>query len=421
MKQIEQVNKGPPNPYDGDTATLISSPAPATKRVATAHVRTGKPTHTAVVSPPDQILLRRKADTNCTDSPLNKLVKVIADSNNSTSTLKTQECENEDKKSRSCASSPDEYYDAAIIQHIMAGEDEPCTNWDPRGHNSSVLTMPSTFCSRCRCPAKNCHDNIFGKYCQLHVVEVGRFSYETVTEAIVEEHFVDNYNKAFQFKIFEETGELDIKRYKMPECLKNNSFDNSVNYFSFHSYHFKMFKSITEGQNRKEDVVPGRMYLYEEEDFPSSLRLTSMAGDYTHYDPRGFSSTVREMPSSYCVHCRCPAHKCHETIFGKYCQLHVVELSRFPYAALSVSIVEEHFVHRYNEALQFKIFELTGLLDVKTYDIPFCMRNDSLQQSLNYFSFHVYHFKMFRCITNGKDEKEGNVSGRVQLYNDENV
>jgi hypothetical protein len=182
-----------------------------------------------------------------------------------------------------------------------------------------------------------------------------------------------------------------------------------------------MFKSITEGQNRKEDVVPGRMYLYEEEDFPSSLHLTSMAGDYTYYDMCGFSSKVHEMPSSYCVHCRCPAHKCHETIFGKYYQLHVVELSHYPYDALSGSIVEEHFVHCYNEALQFKFFELTGLLDVKTFNIPFCMRNDSFQQSLNYFSFHAYHFKMFRCITNGQDEKEGNVSGRVQLYNEEDV
>jgi hypothetical protein len=112
---------------------------------------------------------------------------------------------------------PDDYYDVTIIQHIMVGEDEPCTNWDPCGYNGSVQTMPSTFCSRCHCPAKNCHDNIF-------IVEVGCLSYETVTEAIAEEHFVDNYNKAFQFKIFEETGELDIKRYKIPECLKNNSF-----------------------------------------------------------------------------------------------------------------------------------------------------------------------------------------------------
>jgi hypothetical protein len=98
MKLIEQVNKGPPDPYDGDAVSLISSPALATKHAATTHICTDKPTHnTAAVSPPDQVLLRRKADSNCTDSPLTKLVRITADSN-STSTIKTQECENEDKK-----------------------------------------------------------------------------------------------------------------------------------------------------------------------------------------------------------------------------------------------------------------------------------------------------------------------------------
>jgi hypothetical protein len=83
-----------------------------------------------------------------------------------------------------------------------------------------------------------------------------------MTERLVDDHFTDCYNKALQFVIFEETGLLDIKKYELPECLKNRAFQQSLNYSSFHSYHFKLFDSITEGQDRKEDVVPGRSHIY---------------------------------------------------------------------------------------------------------------------------------------------------------------
>jgi hypothetical protein len=82
--------------------------------------------------------------------------------------------------------SPDEYYNATIIKHIMAaGEDELCVSYDPHGFNSTKRTMPSTYCQHCHFPMRKCHNVLFGKYCQLHIIEVGQFcTYDTMTKLL---------------------------------------------------------------------------------------------------------------------------------------------------------------------------------------------------------------------------------------------
>jgi hypothetical protein len=153
--------------------------------------------------------------------------------------------------------SPNEYYDATIIKHIMAaGEDEPCITYDPHGFNSTKRTMPSAYCQHCHCPMRKYHNVLFGKYCQLHIIEVGQFcTYDAVTRSLVEGHFSTCYNEALHYVIFQATGLLDLKKYKFPECLSKEAFKQSVNYFSFQVYHhLKMFGSITKGTKRNEDA-----------------------------------------------------------------------------------------------------------------------------------------------------------------------
>jgi hypothetical protein len=332
---------------------------------------------------------------------------------------------------------PDEYYDAAIIKHIMAAEeDEPCIAYDPRGFNSTKRTMPSAYCQHCRCPMRKCHNVLFGKYCQLHIVEVGQFcTYDAMTKSLVEEHFSTRYNEALQYVIFRATGLLDLKKYKFPECLTQEAFKQSVNYFSFQAYHLKMFGSITKGTKRNEDAHLST-YSYHKQtqkktNSPTlspdefydaaivrygAVNATTEDSHNVSWDPRGLASTVRALPSNYCRHCRCPKWKCHDVLFGLYCQLHIVELGRFSYVRMTERLVGDHFTDRYNEALQFVIFEETGLLDIKKYELPECLKKGGFQQSLNYSSFHSYHFKLFDSITEGQDRKEDVVPGRSHIY-----
>jgi hypothetical protein len=130
---------------------------------------------------------------------------------------------------------PDEYYDVAITRHIMAAEeDEPCIKYNPCGFNSTKRTMPSAYCKHCHCPMRKCHNLLFGKYCQLHIVEVGQFcTYDAMTKLLVDKHFSSHYNEALQYVIFQATGLLDLKKYKLPVHLIEEAFKQSVNYFIF--------------------------------------------------------------------------------------------------------------------------------------------------------------------------------------------
>jgi hypothetical protein len=77
--------------------------------------------------------------------------------------------------------------------------------------------------------------------------------------------------------------------------------------------------------------------------------------------------------------------------------------------------VEEIYQTCYNWVLQFMVFVHTGQLDVKVegYNIPNCMRDDSMESSLRYIKFRDYHFELHREIMNGRDESMG---GQAHFY-----
>jgi hypothetical protein len=124
----------------------------------------------------------------------------------------------------------------------------------------------------------------------------------------------------------------------------------------------------------------------------------------SHWDPRGVEDRGGFLGSHFCVECMCTKTKCHNIVFGKYCQLHIVHEVYHGDIPLSLEQAEEIFTSVYNDALQFKIFENTGTLDVKPsgYVIPDCVRSGSLEQSLNYIRYRTYHNRMHRNITVGK-------------------
>jgi hypothetical protein len=134
------------------------------------------------------------------------------------------------------------------------------------------------------------------------------------------------------------------------------------------------------------------------------------------WDPRGwYEDNPEDMPPSYCTFCRCPPTKCHNQLFGQYCQLHVVHAlynCNHEYDLLTLDKAEDIFTDRYNEVLQFTIFQENGTLDVKAggYELPFCVRDTSLAQSLDYVRFYVYHFTMHRSIVVGRAQPQNGMN-----------
>jgi hypothetical protein len=46
-------------------------------------------------------------------------------------------------------------------------EDELC---DPRGYRNGTKSVPYRHCQYCCCPCSKCHNQVYGKFCELMVV-----------------------------------------------------------------------------------------------------------------------------------------------------------------------------------------------------------------------------------------------------------
>jgi hypothetical protein len=136
------------------------------------------------------------------------------------------------------------------------------------------------------------------------------------------------------------------------------------------------------------------------------------------WDPRGIEDRGGPLADHFCTECMCTKARCHNIVFGRFCQLHMVHEIFHGDVPLSLYAAEEIFNQRYNEALQFKIFEATGTLDVTPtgYVMPACVRTGSLEHSLNYIRYRLYHYRMHQDITVGRygfPECETDLDGNV--------
>ncbi len=110
------------------------------------------------------------------------------------------------------------------------------------------------------------------------------------------------------------------------------------------------------------------------------------------------------LASHFRVKCMCPKNKCHNVVFGKLCQLHIVHKVFHIDVQLSLSAAEKIFNQIYSDVLQFKIFKSTNRLDVKWCQciMSDCVHVGSLEQSLIYIQYSIYHYHMHQNITVGR-------------------
>jgi hypothetical protein len=150
--------------------------------------------------------------------------------------------------------------DAKLVQEIMeAYKDEHYEYiiWDPRGSSAKGNTpMSTSFCPHCRCPPLKCHAQLFGCYCQLHVVNALYQRDEPMKLIQARELYRDRYNIALQIKIVEETGQLDIKwnEYKLPKCVEEQSLKEPMDYVEWYKYHVNMHNGIVVGHGKAHKV-----------------------------------------------------------------------------------------------------------------------------------------------------------------------
>jgi hypothetical protein len=150
-------------------------------------------------------------------------------------------------------------YEADLVNDIITAHKHKHHEylvWDPRGWEEGLFEnnpMPDTFCPDCKCPEDKCHVKIFGKYCELKVVNaLYNSTDDRLTMADIEQLFIDKYNIALEIKITEETGQLDVKLngYKLPQCIREQCLHRSLDYAKWYMYHRQMHKAIVVGRGK---------------------------------------------------------------------------------------------------------------------------------------------------------------------------
>jgi hypothetical protein len=120
-------------------------------------------------------------------------------------------------------------------------------------------------------------------------------------------------------------------------------------------------------------------------------------------DPRGLPLDYALPSTGYCSACRCRFLKCHEVVFGEFCELYIVNEVEHAHWYLVDEYIEEIFTGKYSEALQFKVHEQMGKYDGRKggYKLPDCVRNNALARSLQYGNFHTYHYSKYDKLEEG--------------------
>lgn len=132
--------------------------------------------------------------------------------------------------------------------------------------------------------------------------------------------------------------------------------------------------------------------------------------DMIQRDPRGLPSQ-RDLPSlGYCSACRCPYERCHEVIFGEFCELAIVTEVEDANWYITDDYVDKIFVSKYSDALQFKVHEVMGAYDKRKggFQLPRCMETCSYSRSLQYTNFHTYHYSKYDKLEQGHNDADTN-------------
>jgi hypothetical protein len=134
-------------------------------------------------------------------------------------------------------------------------------------------------------------------------------------------------------------------------------------------------------------------------------------------DPRGYDHPYgSDLPSDYCVDCKCKEALCHDKRFGLYCGLRVAEMiekggPRNMFGDKIKKLVKE----AYNEILRVEIVQQIGVLDThNNYIPPKCMEDRSLKNIMNHFFYMKFTAVMSSRLQDGSKGKYG--SGSYGFY-----
>ncbi len=122
---------------------------------------------------------------------------------------------------------------------------------DIRGFKTGVdgPTVPSHYCTYCRCPPTKCHNRLFGKFIQIQIISESMESdAPKLTPNQIEAEFRFKYRSAIKQKIFEDTKTLDTYPYDVPICIEQLSLGKIYDYQKVNSYHNDIIKLIFKGR-----------------------------------------------------------------------------------------------------------------------------------------------------------------------------
>jgi hypothetical protein len=120
---------------------------------------------------------------------------------------------------------------------------------DPRGLPLDWKLPDTGYCAACRCKFSNCHEVVFGEFCELYIVREVEQAHWYLVDEYIEEIFTGKFSEALQFKVYEVMGSYDGRKggYKLPECVRKNALERSLQYGNFHTYHYSKYDKLEEG------------------------------------------------------------------------------------------------------------------------------------------------------------------------------
>lgn len=163
-------------------------------------------------------------------------------------------------------------------------------------------------------------------------------------------------------------------------------------------------------RNEDDDDTNNKEYMLAKFPFHSMNSMVRKKFKPNGEDPRGWDHPYgSDLPSGYCIHCKCMEALCHDKRFGLYCGLRVAELVEKKGACkMFGDDVKDLLKVACNKILCIEIVQQVGVLDThNNYIPPKCMEDRSMKNIMNHFFYMKFTTAMNKRLEDGSKGKYG--------------
>ena len=237
-----------------------------------------------------------------------------------------------------------------------------------------------TRCAACREFLELCQKKQFSSYCVEAVDRQFRETPLSMTRRKCAQVFTSAYNRAYEFRKFQEADTLPPKAYYYtPACLKS-----------------RLREIICDIEEEQEEHISGKREFTTIHEIGPTQDIQEPTRGLTTAETsseQAFEDYVQEHVDNdddLCSQCGCDYRTCHERVFGGYCEEHVVrQFDLYPTAMTRQATLKE-FARKYNDALHFWTFEDSAVFARRSFlNPPRCLEQVMIKISERVEEMHL--------------------------------